>query len=280
MQFGVRGSEFGVRTFLLSFILVLFASLSSCTGFRSPQPSLPPSAELPSAQQLLARLDARRQALASLRGLARVVYIDTQDKGTAKQAIAVSMPDRFRLELFSPIGIASLSTCDGHTLATYFPQEKTIYRGASTPLNVARFTRVMLAPRAVVSVLFGLPPFPQGGEARSVSLDAERGWYRLDLTLPEGGSQLWWFEQKTLWLMRWEVLADNDAVTARMNLADYRNVNGQVFPFEIVLTDLQNHQEAAIYYERVELNPSLPDTLFTLASINGVQEIDIDAMNP
>jgi len=280
MQSGVRGPESGVRTFLLSLILVLFASLSSCTGLRPPQPSVPPSVELPSAQQLLATLDARRQALTSLRGLARVVYADTQDKGTARQAVAVSAPDRFRLELFSPIGIVSLSACDGQTLSAYFPREKTIYRGAATPLNVARFTRVMLSPREVASVLFGLPTHPQDNGTLSVNLDPERSWYRLTLNLPEGGSHVWWFEQKTLQLMQWEAVASNGSVVARMNVADYRDVNGQAFPFEIVLADVQSQQRASIYYERVELNPALPDTLFTLAPINGVQEFDLDALSP
>jgi outer membrane lipoprotein-sorting protein len=67
-----------------------------------------------------------------------------------------------------------------------------------------------------------------------------------------------------------------------MNLADYRAVNDQYFPFEIVLSDTSSRQEVSIYYEQVELNPPLPDTLFTLAPINGVQEkeIDVDALRP
>lgn len=277
---GRRTADPGLWTSSAVFILALSISLGSCTAYRPLQPAPSQPVELPSAQQLLANFAARRQALASLRGRARVVYADTQDKGTAKQAVAVSTPDRFRLELFSPIGIASLSACDGHVLAAYFPQEKTIYRGAATPLNVARFTRVMLSPREIAGVLLGLPVLPQYKEARSVSLDADRGWYRLVLLLPEGGAQVWWFDQRTLLLTRWEVLGDNDLVVARMNLADYRAVNGQYFPFEIVLANTHSQQEVSIYYERVELNPHLPDTLFTLAPLNGVQEIDIDAMNP
>ena len=209
-----------------------------------------------------------------------MTYADSQDKGTAKQAVAVSAPDRFRLELFSPIGIASLSVCDGHTLATYFPTDKTLYRGAATPLNVARFTRVLLSPREVASVLLGLPPLPQQRDALSVDFDEVKGWYRCHLPLPAGSAQVWWFEPKTLLLRRWEVTANNGAILAHMSLADYRNVNGQAFPFEVVLSDKQNQQQASIHYEQVELNPSLPDTLFTLAPINGVREIDVDALNP
>lgn len=280
MPSGVRRPASSVRTCVPPVLLFLFFSVTSCAVTRPPQPLQVPATELPSAQQLLAGLEARRQALTSLRGLARVTYADSQDKGTAKQAVAVSAPDQFRLELFSPIGIASLSVCDGHTLATYFPTDKTLYRGAATPLNVARFTRVLLSPREVASVLLGLPPLPQQRDALSVDFDEEKGWYRCSLSLPEGNAQVWWFEPKTLLLRRWEVTANNGVILAHLSLADYRNVNGQAFPFEIALSDKQNQQEASIHYEQVELNPSLPDTLFTLVPINGVREIDVDALNP
>jgi hypothetical protein len=277
---GRRTADGGRRTFWTVSLLVLSLSLGSCAA-RRPVPPVPSQpAELPSAQQLLANFAARRQALTGLRGLARVVYADPQDKGTAKQAVAVSVPDRFRLELFSPIGIVSLITCDGQALAAYFPKEKTIYRGAATPANVARFTRVMLSPAEVVAVLLGLPAPPPYQEARPVTFDADRGWYRLALILPEGGTQVWWFDARTLLLTRWEVLGDNDVVVARMSLADYRTVNGQDFPFEVALSDTSGRQEVSIYYEKVELNPSLPDTLFALASLNGVQEIDLDTLGP
>ena len=88
-------------------------------------------------------------------------------------------PDQFRLELFSPIGIMSLITCDGRALAAYFPREKTIYRGTATPLNVARFTRVMLSARDIASLLLGLPPvLPLDNVVGTVGFDADKGWFR------------------------------------------------------------------------------------------------------
>lgn len=271
---GPRTPDSGLRTFL--FLLVLSVHIYGCAARRFPQPvPLPPPA-LPSAEQLLAALDTRRQTLTSLRGLARVVYVDPHDKGTAKQGIAVFTPDRFRMELFSPLGIAALIACDGRALAAYFPKDKTIYRGAATPLNVARFTRVMLSAREIASLLLGLPVLPPHSEKGMVGFDEENGWLRLDLPLSEGGSQALWFEQKTLQLMRWQVLSGDGTVVARVSLADYRQANGQAFPFAIQLSAPQGKQEASIFYERIELNSHLPDSLFALAPIAGVQEIDAD----
>jgi hypothetical protein len=208
------------------------------------------------------------------------VYKDPQEKGTAKQAVAVAAPDRFRLELFSPVGIAALVTSDGRTLSAYFPREKTLYRGAATPLNVARFTRVMRSAQEIAGLLLGLPVLPPTSGAGTVRFDTDKGWYRLDFPLSGGGGQVLWFEQATLRLRRAETLTDNGTVASRVSLAEYHEVNGQAFPFEIVLSDLQGQQEAAIYYERVELNPHPADSLFALAPIAGVQEIDADAFNP
>jgi len=259
--------------------LAVFLSSSGCAFLSPSQPVPSPSAPTTLAPQLLASLDTRRQALTSLRGLARVVYSDPQEKGTAKQAIAVAVPNHFRLELFSPIGIALLTACDGNTLAAYFPQEKAMYRGSATPFNIARFIRIPLSSHDITGLLLGLPVLPAHGEAGAARVDPHTGWYQLNLTFSGYETHSLWFEQKDLLLMRWEVRTNDGTVLSRVILADYRKVNGQYFPFEIVLSDMQEKQEAAIYYERVELNPRLSDSLFTLRPIPGVQEIDVDTFS-
>jgi outer membrane lipoprotein-sorting protein len=225
---------------------------------------------------LLSLLTARRAHITSLRGLARIVYKDTAEKGTARQAVAVTAPDHFRLELFSPVGIAALVTTDGQQLAAYLPQEKTVYRGAATPRNAARFLRIMLSASQVTSLLFGLPLLPLGVDGGTVRLDTESAHYELTVPIPGGGTQKFVHEQKTRRLMRWEVRSEEGLLLAHMTLADYRTVQGQEFPCEIALVDLQGNQEATIYYEQLELNPTLPPTLFTLAPIAGVQETNLD----
>lgn len=252
--------------------------LSGCAPRRIPTPAVPPPTVLPSAQELLASLTTRRQALTSLRGLAQLVYADAREKGKAKQAVAVEAPNHFRLELFSLLGIVSLFTGDGQSLAAYFPKEKTVYRGTATPLNIARFLRITLSDQQIVSLLLGLPILPLDSAAGTVRFDTDKSWFRLDLPLPGGGAQVLWFDPQSILLRRWEMLDTNGAIAAHMSLADYRQVNGQQFPFEIALSDVQGQQQASIFYERVELNPSLPASLFILAPLPGVQEIDIDTL--
>jgi hypothetical protein len=156
------------------------------------------------------------------------------------------------------------------------PQEKILYRGAATPLNAARFLRIMLSASQVTSLLLGLPLLPLEGGGGTVRLDTESARYELTVSMPGGGTQHFVCDQKTRRLLSWEVQTTEGRPLARMTLADYRTVQGQEFPFEIVLVDLQGNQEATIYYEQLELNPTLPPTLFTLAAIAGVQEANLD----
>ena len=261
------------------------AGLGGCSVFRpAPAPSTTPSvsstsSDMPSAEKLVSGIETRRQTLTSLRGLARVVYKDAQEKGTAKQAIAVSAPDRFRWELFSPIGVAALVTSNGKVLSTYFPGEKVLYRGSATEENVARFTRVLLSPQEIVGLLLGTPVLPPTNASCTVRLDAYWDWYHLHCPASVKEGLDLWFEKQTLRLRRAEMSTETGTVTKRMDLADYRIVGKQIFPFEIVLFDFQHQQQASIFYERVELNPQPADSIFTLASIAGVREIDADAFN-
>jgi len=265
------------------FFLFLFTGCAALR-FSTPAATISPESlslsDVPTATELFNKIETRRQELTSLRGRARVVYKDSHERGTAKQAIAVSAPDRFRWELFSPVGIAALVTSDGKMLSTYFPNEKVLYRGAATPENIARFTRVLLSPREIVGLMLGTPVLPSTDNSCIVRLDTDQDWYQLHCSDVVGEDMDLWFERSTLQLRRTETSTTSGTILKRMELADYRVIGKQKFPFEIVLSDFQNQQQASILYEQVELNPHPADSIFTLASISGVREIDTDAFNP
>lgn len=277
-------STFGPRIIARACLGMLALVVMSCTPNQSLRPpvSRTPSetSGMPTAEQLLVPLRTRQQQLTGLRGLARVTYKDSEEKGTARQAVAVAAPDQVRVELFSPIGIAALIVTDGQRLAAYFPKEKTMYRGVASAENAARFLRIMLSANDIASLLLGLPLSIPPAETSAVRFDADRDWYVFSVSEGGGGSQTFTFDARKRSLLRWEALNEDGTVLARVAMADYRVVQGHEFPFEIVLTDLQGGQEAGIYYERVEVDPTLADSLFTLAPITGVQEVDLDTSTP
>ena len=265
------------------FLIFVVLTTYGCTALRKPpvfSAPVPSSADilgLPTVEELLTPLASRRQSILSLRGLARVTYKDQEEKGSARQAVAVVAPDHFRLELFSPIGIAALVATDGQMLAAYIPREKTVYRGIANPFNAARFVRVMLSADQIASLLLGLPLFPLHGQRGEVRFDNETRKYIVTLPIGADNQQIFAFDKQTRLLDIWEVQDRTGKALVRMILADYKTLQDIKFPFEISLEDIQGGQKAAIYYEQVELNPVLPDTLFTLAAIPGVQETNLDA---
>ena len=249
---------------------------SGCAARRPGPPLPPPPAPLPSAQELLARLDARRQAITGLRGLAKVSYRDAHEKGSATQAVALAAPDRFRLELFSLLGVAAIHTCDGQRLAAYFPRDRVLYRGVASPFNIARLTQVLLSAREITRLLMGLPPFPLEGTGAPVRREPA-GAYRLDFRRADGSLITLRFDPETLRLTGWAVRDAAGTLQAQGELGDYRQVQGIFFPFSISLSDAQGAQQVALAYQEVSVGPAPSAALFRLDLPAGVEEVDIDA---
>ena len=268
------------RTFLALFWHLVLVGLSvwgSGCATRQPAPRLPlPPAPLPSAQELLAPLQARPQAITGLRGLAKVSYRDAHEKGSATQAIALAAPDRFRLEMFSLLGVAAIHTCDGQRLAAYFPRDKVLYRGVASPFNIARLTQVLLSAREITRLLMGLPPFPLEGTVGPARREPD-GAYRLDFRRSDGSLITLRFESETRRLTGWAVWDATATLQAQGELDDYRQVQGIFFPFAISLSDAQGAQQISLAYQDVSVGPVPPAALFRLDLPVGVEEIDIDA---
>ena len=249
---------------------------SGCAARRPPPPPPPSPAPLPSAQELLAPLNARQQTITGLRGLAKVSYRDAHEKGSATQAIALATPDRFRLELFSLLGVAAIHTCDGQRLAAYLPRDKVLYRGVASPFNIARLTQVLLSAREVTRLLMGFPPFLVEGAGASVHREPV-GTYRLDFRRSNGSLTTLRFDSATKRLIGWAVRDATGTLQARGELGDYRQVQGIFFPFAISLSDAQGAQQVSLAYQEVSVGPIPSAALFRLDTPAGVEEIDIDA---
>lgn len=272
---GVRPTSPLLRAVTVAFVCICLVGWTGCTPRRPiPTPTVPD--QPPPIHELLASLNARLEQPAGLRGLAKVTYRDVEQRGSATQAIAVALPDRFRLESFSLLGVAALHVCDGRSLAAYLPRESIVYRGAANPTNVARFTRLHLSPGQVVRLLLGLPPFAVGTDGARVRAEPY-GRYRVDLPHFARGHATLWFDAQTGWLRGWEVADAAGDVRARGELDDYRPIAGGMFPFTIRLSDPNAGRHVRVEYRELTPSPALPDALFTVDTPAGIEEIDLDA---
>ena len=270
------------RTILsLPWLVVLAGLIVWGNGCTARRPTPPPSplqalAPLPSVQELLAPLHARQQAITGLRGLAKVSYRDAHEKGSAMQAVALAAPDRFRLELFSLLGVAAIHTCDGQQLAAYLPRDHVLYRGAASPFNIARLTQVLLSAREVTRLLMGLPPFVVEGSTAPVRREPA-DTYRLDFRRSNGSLTTLRFDSATQHLTGWAVRDTTGTLQAQGELGDYRQVQDILFPFAISLSDARGAQQVSFAYREVSVDSVPSAALFRLDTPPGVEEIDMDA---
>ena len=152
---------------------VLFAcavSLSACSR------SAPPS-RFPDGETLLASMRKTHACSRGVSGEAKLDYYGEQGRVRGNLLYIVSVPDRVRLDVFSPFGATiSTLTSDGRAFALYDLRQKSFLQGPANACNLQRFTRVPLPPHAFAELLRGEAPVlvHEPGSAR---LDWQSGSY-------------------------------------------------------------------------------------------------------
>jgi hypothetical protein len=226
-------------------------ALAGCTLGR---PALRPMAEGVTAERLLSSLDARRQALTSLRARARL------KAGLAgiwtRQAVLVQRPGEVRMDVMSPFGLALAVGTQHDVLWAYQPANEVRYEGEATPLNLARFLGAPVTVADLVDVLLGLPPRRDATGQPTLGRGADAAWV---LTLPfDGGTQRLTFDASTLELRRAEEWR-GDVSALAIDFGDYQNG----FPHALDVAAPVVGSSARLAYDAVEPNVPLDAALFS-----------------
>lgn len=228
-------------------LLLATATVSACT-LRGPRP-LPPAEKPP---VLLQRLAARREAVTSLRARAR---LRSGLEGLwTRQALVVERPDRIRVDVLTPMGLALALGTGEARLWAYQPAERVRYEGRATPQNLVRLLGAPLALADVVDILLGLPParVPKGPPSVVMTPEGHR------LTLPlANGEQRIWFAPETLDVVRAEE-EQRDGVVMRLVFGEHEDG----FPHVVDVESPKRGAPVRLKYDAVEINPELAATLF------------------
>lgn len=222
--------------------------MAGCGLLRGPaRPPVPTSAE-----ELLTGLSARRAAVTSLRGRAR---LRAGLRGAwTRQAVVVRRPDAVRVDVMSPFGLVLAVGTRDDFLWAYPPGEGTRYEGPASPANVTRFLGAPFTVADLVDILLGLPPARAPTGAPSLVTTRE-GEYQL--TLPVGHRvQTIWFAGDTLAVRRAEE-AEDGVVLLRVAFGDYQNG----FP-HLLDVGAPPGGGARLAYEQVEPNAPVDLALF------------------
>jgi hypothetical protein len=246
-------------------VLVALALAAGCSLVRR---GAGPIAGGVSTDQLLGPLAARREAVTSLRGRARL------KAGLAgmwtRQAVLVQRPGEVRMDVLSPFGLALALGTQRDVLWAYSPSEQVRYEGDASPRNLARFLGAPVSVGDLVDILMGLPPARVAAATPTLERDADQ---HVVVTVPfDGGTQRLWFDPVTLELERAEERRD-DTVVFSVAFADYR----EGFPYALDVASPLAGSSARLAYDTVERNPSLDPTLFAPPSTPRVLPLEAAA---
>jgi outer membrane lipoprotein-sorting protein len=246
--------------------------VAGCAGRAPVSPELP--ATLPSAERLLAELDARRNAVTSLRSFAEIAYESAEENLGSRHAVIAQRPGRFRLEVLSPFGTVALAVSDGREFAVYARRESKVYRGPATPGSVATYAAVPLEADDVVTILLGAPPYRQAFGSPVISRD--EGAHLIRLALPvANGSQEVWFAPDTLVPVK-SITPLPNGRSLHLAFDDYQPRGSLTFPHRIDLEAEPDGGAVHVRYSSPSLNAEVPEHLFRFPPRAGVEERRID----
>jgi outer membrane lipoprotein-sorting protein len=272
-----RRTSLGRRGLPGALAAALFVA-SGCTSpvavFPKPKPSIADSAL--AARDLLARLGARYGKLKSFKALAEMDYEGNGDRLHVAEAVVVERPDRLRIEMMSPFGVALQIACDGRRLFAYHRGEKTFYGGGATADNLSRFTRLPLQARDVADLLVGLPPGRERRGRSRIEFEEPTDLWRVTAPLADSGLQILWFDRERLLPVRTEEVDRDGSRRYLTRYADYREIAGIDIPHEIELEIPAEDTKVRLTYSGIELNGKVSASLFRFQPPPGSRQVDLD----
>lgn len=121
--------------------------------------SRPPRSQFPDAEAALGRMRATFACSRGLVGEAKVDLMDGHSRVRGNVSILASLPDRTRIDVFSPFGVSlSTLTTEAGNFAYFDLANRSFVEGPASPCNIARFTQVAMPPFVLVQLLRGEAP--------------------------------------------------------------------------------------------------------------------------
>lgn len=250
-------------------LLALSLSLSACatTGRGRGTATFPVDPQ--KAQALLDGLRESGAGRKALRGIATLSFDGTAGSVRSRQVIVVEMPARLRIEVqgFLNQSLAVLVT-DGERFELFRAEDRSRRSGEVYPGLLYEVAQVDLTPAEGVALLLGLPPDPPGLLLASAA-GLDDGGVRLERVDTEGVlRQRIDFDVQGR-LARVEAYEPGERLLWSAEYRDYRDAENPGFAYAIGLWFPSSQTRVDLDFKHVEINPVLPDGVFTLPPLRG-----------
>jgi hypothetical protein len=245
-------------------MLLVLAGLWGCRAL----PPAPPAAVV-SQQQVLARLDARRQSIHAFQAKGRITYLSPKENYSGSATLAGKMPSTLKVVILDFLGRTILSfASDGATVQVLSPREGKLFTGPATPQALAAFIPPAVSLPQILDLMVGALPLSQGPPDR-FSFDAAQANYRLEWG-PEGKLQeRLVVTAQDLYPVREEWYAGAPEPRFTAELGDFGTLAPDL-PGKITLKTPHPQLELRLVYSQLHLNPPLAPADLILEAPPGI----------
>ena len=228
---------------------------------------------MPTPASLQAGLLEREAALASFQGQGRIDYEGPDGRVRSSNMVVVKAPDKVRIDFRSPFSLTYTVVSDGTALVAYDRGAKVLYRGAPTPQNIGRYTRVPVDVSMLASLVRGLPPTPERAGDGDIGRVPE-GW-RWERPLGGGARLAIVFDVNDLRPVSARLSGSHGADFAAY-FEEYEPVDGVPIAHKI-RAELPNGGHVELSYGTIWRDREHTDAAFRLDAPAGVRVVDMDA---
>ncbi len=271
-----RGATATLRALALSLLVSVGLGAHCNSGTRAPEDAV----EDPG--QLVDLMTGRAEGVSSARYRVVSEYYGGDLRGANfRQVVLIRQPADIHVQILSPFDqTLQVLVSNDEALSLYDFEHETFYRGAPTPENLARLLPFYLSAADIVRVLVGGPPLDLMSDDRAayaLSWNEDDGLYRLVVPLATGDGTLELGVRHGDW-----AIASARRLTAsgeqvfELRTGDFELQGGLEIPMRLrFLLDRPEEIDMSLDVERVEIDPTLPDSLFELQPPAGVEVIDL-----
>jgi outer membrane lipoprotein-sorting protein len=252
-------------------------ALISCSITQVP----PPDDALETPESLREATEARIQQLSSAR-LKDVVldYFGREERVKLRQLILVKRPSAVRVQTRLPGSeeIMSLLVSYGDTFALHNRKNNKYYTGKPTPTNISRLLPVNLSSRDVVRVMLGGAPWEKVERySGQMELDwnADKGLYQLTKKTELGDRFLLFFRPDDYGLAELKHFDKNGELRYHYTTDEWKKLGDATVPTYRRFVWPERDLDFSLYTSEIEMNPTLPDSLFKLEPPRGSDVIEL-----
>jgi len=246
------------------------APLAALLGFFAcrtwpPEVVLPLPADDPTARARVEQLAEQAQTRHSLRARVKLALDHADGSLRVEQRVAALRPAKLRIEVLGFLGqTEAVLVTDGVEFAFFRARDRALTRGEVYPRLLYDLAHIPLTPAGAVQVLLGaVAPAPELHVAAAARLGEDQ--VRVDLADAAGAlRQRFEFAHGGL-LRRAQIFASEDALAWEAIFAAYERVEPEgFFAHTIEVHFSESQSNAVLSLKAVELNPELPEDLFSL----------------